>query len=305
MAKRIILIICVTVSILAITGCGNYEPWDEFDSGNVPESVKSDFYRRYSDDVIVKDALTYHYKNYNNTSRIEFIDVDGLPCVAIYIEEEWTHTWKEYSKDNFLFLSQLPKKVARGYIRAGIDDEDYTGDNSYVIEVSRRGFDQKYYEFHCAAPYVNGNLQYIAQNCHVLIGEDGEVIDVLHTKPNPSTWFHDMDKAVTSVTEKYPGAIVIGAVNVGGRNVIYIKDEGILKRVLLNDDRWNETVTKLGKWFKLPDNVMDEYTKYKSGHPDFEYSEVYKIERKDGVYYGLEMMVLKGNQISLTVYIKA
>ena len=157
--------------------------------------------------------------------------------MAIYIEEEWTHTWKEYSKDNFLFLSQLPKKVARGYIRAGIDDEDYTSDNSYVIEVSRRGFDQKYYEFHCAAPYVNGDLQHIAQNCHVLIGENGEVIDVLHTKPNPSTCFHDMDKAVTSVTTKYPGAIVIGAVNEGGRNVLYIKDEGILKRVLLNDDR--------------------------------------------------------------------
>ena len=70
MVKRIIQIICVAVSILAIAGCGNYEPWDEFDSGNVPESVKSDFYRRYSDDVIVKDAFTYNYKNYNNTHRI-------------------------------------------------------------------------------------------------------------------------------------------------------------------------------------------------------------------------------------------
>lgn len=300
MIKRISLLLCLSVSLLATAGCGNYEPWDEFEAGNVSESVKSDFYRRYSDDVIVKEAM-----DYGNTSRIEFIDTDGLPCTAIYKGEYWVFTWKEYSKDNFLFLSQLPKKVARGYIRGGIDDEDYTSDNSYVIEVSRSGFDQKYYEFHCAAPYVNGNLQYI-HDCHVLIGENGEVIDVQHTSTNPSTWFYDMDEAVTSVRTKYPGAIVIGAVNEGGRNVVYIKDEGISKRVLLgNDNRWIETVIKLGKWFKLPDNVMNEYARYKSEHPDFEYSEVYKVERKDGIYYGLKMMVLKGSQIYLTVYFKA
>lgn len=299
--KRIILLICVVISILATTGCDKYEPWDEFEAGNVSESIKSDFYRRYSDDVIVKKAM-----DYGKTSRIEFVDTDGLPCTAIYKGEYWMFTWKEYSKDNFLFLSQLPKKIARGYIRAGIDDEDYTDNSSYVIEVSRSGFDQKYYEFHCAAPYVNGNLQYIDQNCHVLIGEDGEVIDVLHTGPNPSTWFHDMDEEVTSVRAKYPGAVVIGAVNEGGRNVIYIKDEGIFKRVLLDSmNRWNETVSRLGKWFRLPDNVMDEYARYKSEHPDFEYSEVYMVERKDGIYYGLKMMVLKGSQIYLTVYFKA
>ena len=300
MIKKVILLIFVAVSILTTAGCDEYEPWDKFEAGNVSESVKSDFYRRYSDDVIVKEAM-----DYGKTSRIEFIDTDGLPCVAIYKGEEWMFTWKEYSKDNFLFLSQLPKKIARGYIRAGIDNEDYTSDNSYVIEVSRNGFDQKYYEFHCAAPYVNGNLQYI-YDCHVLIAENGEVIDVLHTRTNPSTLFYDMDEAVTSVRVKYPGAIVIGAVNEGGRNVVYIEDEGIFKRVLLgNDNRWNETVIKLDKWFKLPDNVMDEYARYKSEHPDFEYSEVYKVERKDGIYYGLKMMVLKGSQIYLTVYIKA
>lgn len=302
MVKRIILLFCVAVSIMAATGCGHYEPWDEFYAGNVQESVKSDFYRRYSNDVIVKKAFTYN----GNISRIEFVDTDGLPCTAIYKGEEWVFTWKEYSKDNFLFLSQLPKKVARGYIRAGIDDEDYTSEDSYVIEVSRSGFDQKYYEFHCAAPYVNGNPQFIDQNCHVLIGENGEVIDVLHTDPNRSTLFYDMDEEVTSVRVKYPGAIVIGAVNEGGRNVIYINDEGIFKRARLDSrNRWYETSCKLGKWFRLPDNIMDEYARYKSEHPDFEYSEVYKVERKDGIYYGLEMIVLRGSQISLTVYFKA
>ena len=304
MYKRIILSLWTVIGILFTAGCGNYEPMDEFESGKVSDFIKSDFYQRYSEEVDVTKAFTY----YDNTTRISFIDTDGLPCTAIYQGFEWMFTQKDYDTDNYSFLTQLPQAVARAYIRTGIDNEDYQNDNAYVIEVSRNGFDQKVYEFDFTAPYSNKGLSIEHYSFHILINEEGELIDVLNCGVNRSIWWYDMKGCASFVNHRYPEATLLAAVNDAGDNVLYINDKGIQKIVRFRqssqDQIWKETSYRLDDDCELPENVMTEYAKYRSEHPDFEYSEVYKIERKDGDYYGLTMHVMKGNVISETVYFK-
>lgn len=304
MYKRIILSLWTAIGILFTAGCDNYELMDEFESGKVSDFIKSDFYQRYSEEVDVTKAFTY----YDNTTRISFIDTDGLPCTAIYQGFDWVFTQKEYEKDNFAFLDQLPQNVARAYIRTGIDNEDYQTDDAYVIEVSRNGFDRKFYEFEFSAPYSNKGITIEHYCFHILIDENGELIDVLNSSVNQSIWWFNMNECVAFVNHRYPEAELLAAYNDSGDNILYIKDKGIQKTVRFRqssqDQIWKETSYKLNDDFELPENVMNEYIKYKSEHPDFEYSEVYKIERKDGIYYGLRMLVMKDNVISETVYFK-
>ena len=87
--------------------------------------------------------------------------------------------------------------------------------------------------------------------------------------------------------------------------IAYIKDKGVLKTVRFDyrgsdEQTWSATIYRLEDYDKLPDTVLDEYAKYRVYHPDFNYSEVYRVETKDGIYYGL-----KSATTSLTVYFKA
>ena len=305
MSKRTILSILTFLAILTTVGCNNYEPMDEFESGNVSDFIKADFYQRYSDRVVVQEAFTM----YDNSTRISFIDTDGLPCTAIYKGFDWMFTQKEYDTDNYAFLTQLPQNVARAYIRTGIDNDDYQTDNAYVIEVSRNGFDRKVYEFEFTAPYSNKGISIEHYSYHILINEDGELIDVLHCGVNRSIWWYDMNDCVSFVNHRYPEAELLAAYNDAGSNVIYINDKGIQKTVRFRqssqDQIWDETSYRLEDDFELPENVITEYTKYKSEHPGFQHNEVYLIERKDGIYYGVKMLVMKDNVFAETVFFKA
>ena len=297
-------LICAAAVILAALSCSKDDgELDIFASNEVCQTVKHDFYRRYSQDVEITRAARYAE---GDMTQIEFVDTDGLKCTAIYKEHTWMMTQKEYCKDGLAFLGQLPANIARAYIRTGIDGEDYDDDNSYVIEVSRNGADRKVYEFEFYAPYSEGDLEYENYDCHVLVGEDGELIDVLHSGINRSIWWYDMSDAISSVRNKYPDALILAAINDSGTNTLYIKDRGILKTVKTDhDDKWKETSYRLADNFELPENVRAEYLAYKSENPTFEYSEIYSIERKDGLYYGLTMLVFKNDVVSRTIYIKA
>ena len=304
MYKRIILSLWTVIGILFAVGCSDYEPMDEFESGKVSDFIKSDFYQRYSKDVDVTEAFTY----YDNSTRISFIDSDGLPCTAIYQGFEWVFTQKNYEKDDFAFLNQLPQNVARAYIRAGIDNEDYQIDDAYVIEVSRNGFDNKFYEFEFTAPYSNNEITIEHFYFHLLIDEKGELIDVLNSNVNPSIWWYNMNDCVSYVNHRYPEAELLAAYNDAGDNVLYINDKGIQKKVRFRqsnkDQIWSETSYRLDNDIELPESVRIGYEKYRTEHPDFIYDEVYHIERKDGIFYGLTMNVMSHNVFEETVYFK-
>lgn len=143
MIMRLIHPVCVAVMLIIASACEKYEPdWDIFEAYGVAEEIKTDFYERYSEDVKVTSAVTSY-----NKSQVEFVDTDGLKCTAVYKGHTWMMTQKEFNKNGFAFLKQLPERIAKAYLRAGVSKEFYEWDQSYVIEVTRRGFDKKAYEF--------------------------------------------------------------------------------------------------------------------------------------------------------------
>lgn len=300
MIKRYIHFICVVVMAIIISACNKHEPdWDIFEAYGMAEEIKTDFYERYSEDVKVTSAVTSY-----NKSQVEFVDTDGLKCTAVYKGHTWMMTQKEFNKNGFAFLKQLPQKIAKAYLGAGISKEFYEWDQSYVIEVTRGGFDKKAYEFQFVVFDENETSKLAYREYSVLIDEDGELLDVL-SRPNRSIWWYDMSSCVDFVRQKYPEATILAGINDSSNNVLYIKDNGILKTVRFDyrgsdEQTWSATIYRLEGYDKLPDTVLDEYARYKTYHPDFNYSEVYRIETKDGIYY-----VLKNATTSLTVYFKA
>lgn len=300
MTKRLIHFTYVVVMLIITSACDKYEPdWDIFEAYGVAEAIKTDFYERYSKNVKVINAVTSY-----NMSQVEFVDTDGLKCTAVYKGHTWMMTQKEYDKNGFAFLKQLPERIAKAYLGAGFSKEFYGWDQSYVIEVARRGFDKKAYEFKFVVFDENETSVLAYREYSVLIDEDGELLDVM-PRTNSSIWWYDMSSCVDFVRQKYPEATILAGINDSSDNVLYIKDNGILKTVRF-DNRgsdgqiWSATIYRLEDYAKLPDTVLDEYAIYKAGYPYFNYSEVYFIETEDGIYYGL-----KNATTSLTVYFKA
>lgn len=301
MIKRIIHFVCAAIMLIITSACEKYEPdRDIFEAYGVDEAIKTDFYERYSKDVKVTDAVTLY-----NKSQVEFVDTDGLKCTAVYKGHTWMMTQKEYDKNGFAFLKQLPERIAKAYLGAGFSKEFYEWDRSYVIEVARRGFDKKVYEFQFVVFDENETSKLAYREYSVLIDEDGELLGVLQSHSNRSIWWYDMDSCVDFVRQKYPEATILAGINDSGDNVLYIKDNGILKMVWFDNrgsdgQTWRATVYRLEDYARLPDEVLAEYARYKACHLDFNYSEVYRVETKDGIYYGL-----KSATTSLTVYFKA
>ena len=299
MINRLIHIICVTVMLIITSACDQYEPdWDIFEAYGVAEAIKTDFYERYSEDVKVTNAVTSY-----NMSQIEFVDTDGLKCTAVYKGHTWMMTQKEYDKNGFAFLNQLPVRIAKAYLGAGFSKEFYGWDRSYVIEVTRRGFDKKAYEFQFVVFDENETSVLAYREYSVLIDEDGELLGVLQSHTNRSIWWYDMSGCVDFVRQKYPEATILAGINDSGDNVLYIKDNGILKMIRFRgsgEQTWSATIYRLEDYAILPDAVLAEYARYKVCHPDFNYSEVYFVETKDRIHYGL-----KSATTSQTVYFKA
>lgn len=300
MTKRLIHFTYVVVMLIITSACDKYEPdWDIFEAYGVAEEIKTDFYERYSEDVKVTNAVTSY-----NMSQVEFVDTDGLKCTAVYKGHTWMMTQKEYDKNGFAFLKQLPERIAKAYLGARFSKEYYGLDQSYVIEVTRRGFDKKAYEFKFVVFDENETSVLAYREYSVLIDEDGELLDVM-PRTNSSIWWYDMSSCVDFVRQKYPEATILAGINDSSDNVLYIKDKGVLKTVRFDyrgsdEQTWSATIYRLEDYDKLPDTVLDEYAKYRVYHPDFNYSEVYRVETKDGIYYGL-----KSATTSQTVYFKA
>ena len=264
MTKRLIHFTYVVVMLIITSACDKYEPdWDIFEAYGVAEAIKTDFYERYSKNVKVTNAVTSY-----NMSQVEFVDTDGLKCTAVYKGHTWMMTQKEYDKNGFAFLKQLPERIAKAYLGARFSKEYYGLDQSYVIEVARRGFDKKAYEFKFVVFDENETSVLAYREYSVLIDEDGELLDVM-PRTNRSIWWYDMSSCVDFVRQKYPEATILAGINDSSDNVLYIKDNGILKTVRFDNrgsdgQTWSATIYRLEDYDKLPDTVLDEYAKYLS-----------------------------------------
>ncbi len=300
-ASRLITGILV---MMFVAGCDKSgTETDQFALGSVSETVEKDFFARYPDCANVKDAT---FNEYDNQTVIHFTDLDGLACTAIYSGTTWMITQKEYDKDDFAFLGQLPWKIARAYIRVGIDGEDYTTiQGAYVVEISRRGIGKSQYEFHFFE-HLSGTDNTVLEH-DILLGGDGELLDDSYGDVNRSIWWPDMDGCIDYVNSRYPSAEILGALNKAGYDVLFINDGDRRKTVRFDhrdrvNQNWVETVWQLDDDAVLPDSVAEGYAEYRKENPEFVYSSVYFVERKDGAYYGLKMVT--DRLTGTTVYFK-
>jgi hypothetical protein len=255
----------------------------------IPEAVLSDFETRYPGANLTSDR---YGEDYQGWAILEFVDVDGLKATAHYKDGIWMMTNKEYSKEDFIY--QLPRSVARTYIGSGVDNEDYTSDNSYVMEISRRYFKQKQYEFQFQIPFKDEDEpDGIVLQCNsIVIDEDGNLLYHKHGSLNPSYWWKDITSSLNCVSGFLPmGAKILGSVNENGDNLIFFLDNGIIKTAKSSQGRgwaWTETRYKVVGNDPLPDAVIMARDQYLYEHKDLRFNAMYNVETPQGLFYGIE-----------------
>ena len=260
-----------------------------------------DFETRYPGARILE---AYRLGGDETITDIKFIDRDGLEGKAIYCGGTWMVTEKKYDTGNFLYM--IPRKVARAYIGTGVEYEDYCSDNYYVVEISRNGIDRKQYEFLFDAPYSDGTEYLENLVHHIVIDEDGTLLTCSHHSFNRSIWWHDMRTSIGCVRARYPEATLLGAVNDCGNNTLFIRDGGILKKVVTHDRgfgfEWQETTYSLDMDTPLPASVVAEKESYEKAHPGQKFFALSSVERPHGLFYGLTF----GEELNnTTIYSKA
>ncbi|MBR5176022.1 MAG: hypothetical protein IKW89_08865 [Bacteroidales bacterium] len=273
------------ISVFVLMGCDKTGP-APYDP--IPESVMEHFSHRYPGATLLSDRFIEDYQGW---AELEFVDSDGFKATAHYKEGIWMMTNKVYSKENFIY--QIPRKVARAYVGTGVDNEDYLSDNSYVMEISRRYFEKKQYEFCFEIPYededaING---VIYESNTIAIDEDGDLLYYEHNYVNPSYWWRDITPSLNSVIGFLPaGSTILGSVNEAGNNLIFFKDNGIIKTAKSSQGRnwdWEKTYFPIDRanLTEAAAKVRDEFL---SEHEDFRFTTLYDVEDRFGKYYGLK-----------------
>ncbi|MBR1926733.1 MAG: hypothetical protein IJ840_03135 [Bacteroidales bacterium] len=279
------VVFLVAAGFFLLVSCEK-EPHAPYDP--IPEFVLNDFNRRYPEATLLND----HYcEDYEGWAKLEFIDNDGLGSTAHYKDRVWMMTNKEYSKEDFIY--QIPRKVARTYIGAGVENEDYSSDNSYVMEISRRYFDKKQYEFSFEIPIEDkdaiGGVAYLQNS--IAIDEDG---DLLYNEPihvNPSYWWKDITNSLNQVLGFIPaGATILGSVNEWGNNLIFFKDNEIVKTAVSRQGwewEWEKTFFPIDR-ANLTEAAAKARDEFLSGHEGYRFTTLYDVEDRKGKYYALK-----------------
>lgn len=281
--KSIFLKITLAVTLLGIYSCDR-ESNDPINN-NLPANIELDFYSRYPG----TDITEFTQWNDKNSTFIHFTDTNGLSSTAIYLYNDWVLTQKEFDKENFLF--QLPRKIARAYIGTGVDNENFSNPNSYVIEITRSEIDYKQYEFYFTTTYKDDVYSFNNLANNIVIDENGNLLTHNHSQLNRSVWWYDIGESIQCVRTKYPYATLLGSVNEGGNNVFFILDNKIQKTVTTrrnyNNWEWEQTKYKLDTNTIIPDTVIADMEAYEAKHPDSKFYALYYIENKYGSFYGL------------------
>lgn len=281
--KSVFLKFTFAITLLGMYSCDKVS--NEPIHNNLRENIELDFNSRYPG----ADITDFTQWTDNNSTHIHFTDTNGLTSTAIYLDNDWMLTQREFDKENFLF--RLPRKIARTYIGTGVDNEDYNNQNSYVIEVARSGIDSKQYEFYFTTTYDDGVYSFINLVNNIVIDENGTLLTHSHSQFNRSIWWYDIRESIQCVRTKYPFATLLGSVNDGGNNVFFILDNKIQKIVTTtrnyNSWEWEETKYQLDASTTLPETVIADMEAYEAKHPDTKLYALYHIENKSGFFYGL------------------
>ena len=279
------LILIAVFGLLISAGCAkeesvSYDP--------IPEYVMEHFTHRYPGATLLSNR---YIEDYQGWAELEFIDSDGLKATAHYNEGIWMMTNKVFSKDDFIY--QIPRKVARAYVGTGVDNEDYSSDNSYVMEISRRYFEKKQYEFCFEIPFqdkdaING---VIYESNTIAIDEDGDLLYYEHNHVNPSYWWRDITPSLNSVNGFLPaGATVLGSVNEAGNNLIFFMDNGIIKTAKSSQGRnwdWEKTYFPIDRT-NLTEAAAKARDEFLSEHDGYRFTTLYDVEDRAGKHFGLK-----------------
>ena len=263
----------------------------------VPEGISQDFNSRYPR---VRILESYQWQSDSHTiTEVSFIDGDRFKNKAIYQDDLWMLTTKAYDVESF--MSTVPLRILMAFLDTGIHDEHFS-DNDYVIEVDRNGMDQKQYEILCSAPYLDVPAQqaYDSWQHHIVIAEDGTVLSCHLSPYNSSISWFDMSASIALVREKYGDAELLGAVNDGGSNVFFIRDNDILKTVTTHKTwtyEWKDTRYPLPIDTPLPASVLDVKAAYEAENPGTRMYALYHIENPEGTFYGLTY----GSEMNYTI----
>ena len=242
----------------------------------LPEGINQDFTTRYPRANVL---VTGQWQRDSHT----------ITEISFYRDNQWILTGKSY--DTQTFKSTIPYKVLMTFLDTGIYDERFS-ENDYVIEVSRNGMDQKQYEILCSAGFVDEPVQkaYDSWQHHIVIAEDGTLLACHHSSYNSTFAWFDMSESIALARDKYADAEFLGAVNDAGSNVLFIRDNGILKAVTIHRTwtyEWKDTRYPLSLDTPLPASAMGKKAEYESEHPDSKMFALYHVDSPEGTFYGL------------------
>ena len=128
------------------------------------------------------------------------------------------------------------------------------------------------------------------------------LLTCVHYHFNQSIWWYDITSSYWAVRNKYPSATMLGAVNDGGRNVLFIRDNGIVKTVTtkdLGDDFvWTQTSYPLDINTPLPESVLADKERYAAEHPGKPFYALHVVDFPEGHFYGLTF----GSELNWTMF---
>ncbi len=282
------LFLSFAIGMFVLAGCDKSDP-EPYDP--IPEIVLNDFNNRYPGATLLNDHFG---ENTEGWAELKFIDSDGVKGTAHYKDGLWIMTNKEFSKKDFLL--QIPRKVARTYVGTGVENEDYSSDNSYVMEISRRYIDKKQYEFRFMIPHEDktaiDGLVYATWS--IAIDEDGDLLYYDNGFINSSYSWKDITSSLNCVVGFLPmGSTILGCVNEFGDNLIFFKHDGIVKTAVSKqglDWGWDKTYFPIDST-NITKAVADARDTFLSENEGYRFTTLYDVEDRFGKYYGLKFEI--------------
>ncbi len=282
------LFLSFAIGMFVLAGCDKSDP-EPYDP--IPEIVLNDFNNRYPGATLLNDHFG---ENTEGWAELKFIDSDGVKGTAHYKDGLWMMTNKEFSKKDFLL--QIPRKVARTYVGTGVENEDYSSDNSYVMEISRRYLEKKQYEFRFMIPHEDktaiDGLVYAIWS--IAIDEDGDLLYYYNGFINSSYSWKDITSSLNCVVGFLPmGSTILGCVNEYGDNLIFFKHDGIVKTAVSKqglDWGWDKTYFPIDST-NITKAVADARDTFLSENEGYRFTTLYDVENRFGKYYGLKFEI--------------